>query len=108
MRRNWRWPSESALNIATRSAQIVSPYVAFSMLHPLMTTPSLVSSAAPTLKCEKSACANSRARRAAAMRSEPLNDAFQERHERSPHAARRLEHISMIERLRQDPGSHVR
>ena len=28
---------------------------AYSMLHPVMTTPSLVSSAAPTLKCEKSA-----------------------------------------------------
>ena len=36
------------------------------MLQPVMTVPSAVSSAAPTLKCEKAASACSRARRAAA------------------------------------------
>ena len=32
--RNFRTPSERAFQIATRSAQTVSPYVAFSMLQP--------------------------------------------------------------------------
>src|SRR5437879_5942633 len=57
MRVKTRCPSESALNIATRSAQIVRPNVAFSMLQPVITVPPAVSSAAPTLKCENAAWA---------------------------------------------------
>ena len=51
-RRNFRCPSESALNIATRSAHTVNPYVAFSTLQPVMIVPSAASSAAPTLNPE--------------------------------------------------------
>jgi hypothetical protein len=43
-------PSESAFTSATRSAQIVRPYDAFSMLQPAMMVPSLASSAAPTAR----------------------------------------------------------
>src|SRR5687767_6777197 len=108
MRRNWRWPSEIALKTATRSAHIVSPYVAFSMLQPVTTWPSAVSSAAPTVKVEYGACAYSRALRAAAIRSESLNDALEERDERAAHATRGFHDLVMHERLRQDAGGHVR
>src|SRR5581483_4528298 len=47
-RRNLRTPSEIALKMATRSAQRVSPYVAFSTLHPVWILPSTSSTAAPT------------------------------------------------------------
>jgi hypothetical protein len=40
------------LNIATRSAHTVKPYVEFSTLHPVMIVPSAASSAAPTLNPE--------------------------------------------------------
>ncbi len=45
-------PSESALNTATRSAHIVSPKEAFSMLQPVTISPACVFRAAPTLKRE--------------------------------------------------------
>src|SRR5438270_7493558 len=105
--------------MATRSAQIVRPYVAFSMLQPVTTVPSAVSSAAPTLKCENAAEACSRARRAAATssacvgrppggrRSETANDPLQQRDELPAHAPRGLHHLGVIERLRQDAGGHV-
>src|SRR5438105_8730077 len=109
MRVKSRWPSESALKTATRSAQIVSPYVAFSTLQPVITAPSAVSSAAPTLNCEKVATACSRARRArSTSASELTNDPLQERNELSPDPPRRLHHVGVIERLRQDAGRHVR
>src|SRR6187401_672553 len=104
-----RWPSVSALSKATRSAQTVSPYVAFSTLAPVMTVPSRVSSAAPTLKCEYGATARSRASRAAATRrSESAKDALQQRDERGPHAASRLDDLFLGEQLRQDARGHVR
>src|SRR5579862_4327789 len=67
MRLNLRAPSEIALNTATRSAQIVSPYVAFSMLQPVKMRPFSSSSAAPTLNFENGACACSRAANAASI-----------------------------------------
>ena len=57
-------PSEIALNTATRSAQSVSPYDAFSTLQPVTTAPSVARNAAPTLNLEYGACARSRASRA--------------------------------------------
>ena len=50
---NFDAPDEMALKIATRSAQIVSPYELFSILHPVKIVPSFVRSAAPTLNLEK-------------------------------------------------------
>src|SRR5262245_61001626 len=119
MRVKARCPSESALNMATRSAQTVSPYVAFSTLQPVTIVPSSVSSAAPTLKCEYGATACSRARRAAATsaaraastrdeRSEPANDALQESDELAAHAARRFHHFVVMQRLWQHTRGHVR
>src|SRR5258706_11802564 len=87
---------------------MVRPYVAFSMLQPGMIVPSTVSSAAPTLKCENSACAFRRALRAAAMRSESLNDPLDQRDERAPHAARCFHDLVVHERLREHTGGHVR
>src|ERR1043165_7757490 len=69
MRENRRSPSEIALTMATRSAQIVRPYVAFSTLQPVMIRPSGVWRAAPTLNPEYGACAFSRTLRAASTRA---------------------------------------
>src|SRR6187549_1560619 len=83
------------------------------MLQPVTTTPSAVSSAAPTLKVENCATAPSRARRAAStsaahpVSSEPLNDPFQQRRELVANAARRFEDLVVVQRLRQDAGGHV-
>ena len=52
MRTKSRCPSLTALNTATRSAQMVGPKLAFSMLQPVYTVPSLHSRAAPTGKWE--------------------------------------------------------
>src|SRR5256886_5157357 len=57
---NPRSPSLIALKIATRSAQTVSPYVAFSTLQPPKILPEVARSAAPTRKFEYAACAFSR------------------------------------------------
>src|SRR5689334_4461937 len=118
MRVNVRWPSDKALNIATRSAHTVRPYVAFSMLQPVITWPSAVSSAAPTLKCEKSACACSLARLAASINASLVisitltlgsgDHGFQQRDELGSHAARGFHHFVVIERRRQHTGGHVR
>src|SRR5689334_6962383 len=89
-----RSPSESALRSATRSAQTVRPYDAFSTLQPPKTRPARVRSAAPTLKPEYGAMARSRAARAAVTRaslSEALNRPLQQRDELVPHAPRRLD-----------------
>src|SRR6267142_955846 len=56
-----RSPSLIALKIAMRSAQTVSPYVAFSTLQPPKILPDVARSAAPTRKLEYGACAFSRA-----------------------------------------------
>src|SRR5262249_47128077 len=68
---NLRMPSETALNTATLSAHIVSPYDAFSTLQPLITVPSRARRAAPTLKREKGAKARRRAARARATSARP-------------------------------------
>src|SRR5690606_25470310 len=65
IRLKFRLPSETALNIATRSAQSVRPYVEVSILHPAMISPSSDSTAEPTRKPEYSANAFSRAAAAA-------------------------------------------
>ena len=52
MRTKSRCPSLTALATAVRSAQMVGPKEAFSMLQPVNTEPSLHSSAAPTGKWE--------------------------------------------------------
>src|SRR5215472_18089519 len=61
MASNPRSPSLIALKIATRSAQTVNPYVAFSTLQPPKILPEEARSAAPTRKFEYGACAFSRA-----------------------------------------------
>src|SRR5438034_6551014 len=86
------------------------------MLQPVMTRPSMVSSAAPTLKCEYAAQACSRARRASETsstalvrsRSELSNDGLQQCDELTADSARRFQHFRVIERLRQHPRRHVR
>src|SRR6266581_3682038 len=57
MASNPRSPSLMALKIATRSAQTVRPYVAFSTLQPPKILPEVARSAAPTRKLEYGACA---------------------------------------------------
>src|SRR3989442_14073478 len=57
MASNPRLPSLIALKIATRSAQTVRPYVAFSTLQPPKIRPEVARSAAPTRKLENGACA---------------------------------------------------
>lgn len=57
-----RTPSLIAFPIATRSAQLVNPNEAFSMLQPANTEPSAAKSAAPTVYCEYGAYAWARAR----------------------------------------------
>ena len=52
MRTKSRCPSLTALATAVRSAQMVGPKEAFSMLQPVNTVPSLHSRAAPTGKWE--------------------------------------------------------
>src|SRR5688572_13777094 len=79
------------------------------MLHPEMIVPFAVSTAAPTLKPEKSATACSRAARAAATSwSEPANDALQQRDELPFHLLRGLDHFRMMQRLREDAGRGIR
>src|SRR6267378_1608839 len=68
MASNPRSPSLIALKIATRSAQTVSPYVAFSTLQPPKILPDVARSAAPTRKLEYAACAFSLACLAAEIR----------------------------------------
>jgi hypothetical protein len=62
-----RSPSLTALKIATRSAHIVSPYVAFSTLQPEKILPEMLRKAAPTRKFEYGACAFSLACLAASI-----------------------------------------
>src|SRR5713101_1755148 len=69
MESNPRSPSETALKIATRSAQQVSPSVAFSTLQPEKILPDFARTAAPTRKFENGACAFSRACFAAAIKA---------------------------------------
>src|SRR5687767_11982535 len=89
------------------------------MLQPEMIAPFAVSTAAPTLKPEKSATACSRAARAAATSlsteasaaadaSEPANDALQQRDELPFHLLRGLHHFRMMQRLREDAGRGIR
>src|SRR5215217_5503899 len=111
--------------MATRSAQIVSPEVAFSMLQPVMIVPSAASRAAPTLKPEKRAWAWRRARRAAAIkggvvlpfgktrddrdrRSDALKDAFDQRREGAAYTPGCFHYLIMDQRLRQHASGHVR
>jgi len=73
----------------------------------VMISPAAVSSAAPTLKWEKSATACSRALRAAAINaSEPANDALEERDELSLHLLRRFHDLGMVQRFREDTREH--
>ena len=72
------------------------------MLQPVTIVPSAVSSAAPTLRPEYFARACFRAARAAAISSESLNDPLNQTGEHVTHLPRRLEHVRMIDRLRQD------
>src|ERR1700693_4680815 len=65
--RNLRTPSESAFQIATRSAQTVSPYVEFSTLQPPQIFPFSSSIAAPTENPLLLETAFSRYRAAASM-----------------------------------------
>src|SRR5688572_31015668 len=105
---NSRCPSERALSKATRSAQVVSPYVAFSTLQPRTISPLAVSSAAPTRNPEYVAIARSRATRAAATSaSEPANDTLQQCDEDAANPLRRFHHFIMMQRLIDDAGSHV-
>jgi hypothetical protein len=76
---------------------MVRPYVAFSMLHPVTTVPSMVSSAAPTLNFENDACAFRLAWRAARIRSESFNDALQQPHERTADAPSGFEHFFVVQ-----------
>jgi len=69
MESNPRSPSETALKIATRSAQQVSPSVAFSTLQPEKILPDFARTAAPTRKFENGACAFSRACLAAEIKA---------------------------------------
>src|ERR1700732_5506085 len=64
---NPRSPSLTALKIATRSAHMVSPYVAFSTLQPPKILPDVLRKAAPTRKLEYGACAFSLACLAASI-----------------------------------------
>src|SRR5690242_19740380 len=84
------------------------------MLQPVMISPVSVSSAAPTLKPEKSDTACARAARAAvtslsaealaeADASEPANDPLEQRDELPLHLLRRLHHFRMMQRL----GKHT-
>src|ERR1051325_1275440 len=95
------------------------------MLQPVTMAPSLVSSAAPTLKCEKSAHACSRAARAAAMSSvtlasripdpgsrpafclESLNDPLEQRDERAADALHGGEDVFVHDGMRQHAGRGV-
>src|SRR5213594_1899074 len=88
--------------------------------------PSAVSSAAPTLKCEKSARAWSRTARAAEMRSsifesripdpesrpdsclESLNDSLEQRDERAANAVHGCEDVFVNDGLRQQPCRQIR
>src|SRR6202030_3503259 len=63
-----RSPSLMALKMATRSAQTVRPYVAFSTLQPPKILPEVARRAAPTRKLEYGAWAFSRACLAATIR----------------------------------------
>src|SRR5690349_24756013 len=94
------------------------------MLQPVTIVPSAVSRAAPTLKCEKSAYACSRAARAAAIRSAPfgsrirdpesrsasdaLNDPLEQRDERAANTLHGGNDLVVHDRLRQDSGGGVR
>src|SRR4051812_26170308 len=60
------FPWATSWAIALRSAQMVSPKLAFSTLQPLMMVPSSQQIAAPTLKLEYFACARARTLSAAA------------------------------------------
>src|SRR6202795_5048361 len=117
---NPRSPSLSALKIATRSAQIVSPYVAFSTLQPPKILPEVLRKAAPTRKLEYGACAFSRACLAASISKSfsvtlklpslfaassadcfrnSGQHRFQQRHKIAFYARRRLQNFAVIQRL---------
>src|ERR1051325_8936126 len=94
------------------------------MLQPVTMVPSEVSSAAPTLKCEKSAHACSRAARAAAISSaafesripdpesrsasDAFNDSLEQRDERAANTLHGRNDFVMHDRLRQDSGGRIR
>src|SRR5581483_8147983 len=104
IRRNLRAPSDNALNTATRSAQSVSPKVAFSMLHPVNICPFSSSRAAPTLNLENGAWAFSREAMASEMSAlfmsgQTRNHGLQQRGERIAHALAGRQHLGMIEFL---------
>src|SRR5688572_19444678 len=73
-----------------------------------MISPLPASSAAPTLKCEKSATACSRAARAAAIRaSDAANDALEKRDELALYLLRRLHYLGVMKRFREHAGGRV-
>src|SRR5215210_1666775 len=95
------------------------------MLQPVITVPSAVSRAAPTLNPEKGATARVRASRAMAISScvpapdglaglagrrfsDAANDPLQQAHEIRADAARGGHHLRVIEGMRQHACSHVR
>src|SRR5918994_4087749 len=95
------------------------------MLQPVITVPSSVSRAAPTLNPEKGATACNRASLAVAINacvrfaerltgvpgrrfSDAANDALQQAHEIRCDPTRGLHHLRVIERPGQHAGSHVR
>lgn len=124
-----RWPSESAFSSATRSAQTVSPYEAFSTLQPVYVVPSAESNAAPTLNREYGAAANALAERAAATRLrlclavasaaarlrlfarvflDAPKHALQQADEFRPYSRGGLDDLLGRDWLREDASSHVR
>jgi hypothetical protein len=122
---------ESALNIATRSAQTVRPYVAFSMLQPVTIVPSRGFERSADFETEYSACACSRTARAAAISAssfgsrpaaffgsripdpgsrsdcalESLNDSLEQRDQRVADAAASRDHVVMHDRLMPTPAA---
>src|SRR5687767_13220074 len=78
------------------------------MLQPVTIVPAAVSSAAPTLKPEKSATAYSRAARAAATRaSEPANDPLEQRNELPFDLLRGFHHFRMMQRFGKHAGGRI-
>src|SRR6202140_1034100 len=125
-----RSPSLTPLKIATPSAHMVSPYVAFSTLQPPKILPEALRNAAPTRKLEYGACAFSLACLAASIRksfSVTLNlqayslqcgwsggrfcnsgqHRLQQRHEITLYTRRRLQNLPMIQRLIQNPRRSI-
>src|SRR5277367_2916613 len=120
-----RSPSETALKIATRSAQQVRPSVAFSILHPAKMRPDLARTAAPTRKLEMGAQAFWNACVAAVtnasyslmyfslsfpllgIRSDARQDGAQQRDELAFHSLAGFQYFLVVEHLIENARSHI-